>query len=64
MEEDVFQRRLYLFIHDHLAEEARIMMGNLIPYLRHKHGDGVMDYFLTDAKNEAKDDIWDPVKNG
>ena len=45
----------------HLAEEARIMMGNLIPYLRWKHSDLVLDYFLETAKADAKDNKWDPV---
>ena len=45
----------------HLAEEARIMMGNLIPYLRHKYKDGVLDYFREEDKMDAKDDTWDDV---
>ena len=34
------------------------MMGNLIPYLRFKYGDGVLDYFLEEDKLDAKDDTW------
>ena len=50
----------YTFLYmPHLAEEARIMMGNLIPYLRFKHGDGVLDYFLEEDRIDAKDDTWD-----
>ena len=33
----------------HLAEEAAIMMSNLIPYLKYKHGEGVLHYFTAEA---------------
>ena len=45
----------------HLAEEAHIMMGNLIPYLWLKYKVSVLDYFREEDRLDAKDDIWDDV---
>ena len=44
----------------HLAEEAALMMSNLIPFLRYKYGDGVLHYFTAEAKAAASEDKWDP----
>ena len=46
----------------HIEEEAEIMMSNLLPFLRHKYGDGVLKYFTSAAIEESKDDRWDPVQ--
>ena len=52
----------YTFLYmPHLAEEARIMMGNLIPYLCWKHTDAVLDYFLEESKADAHEGKWDPI---
>ena len=43
----------------HLAEEVSMMMHNLIPYLKHMHGDAVEPYFLLEAVEAAKKYTWD-----
>ena len=39
------------------------MIHNLMPYLRHKHGDDVLLYFAEEAKEEALEDKWDEATN-
>ena len=46
----------------HIEEEAALMMNNLLPFLRHEYGDGVLQYFTSTAQKLAKDDLWDPVQ--
>ena len=43
----------------HLAEEAVMMMHNLIPYFRHHHGSDVENYFLSDAVQASQSLEWD-----
>ena len=43
----------------HVASEAELMLNDLSPYLRRKHGDEVLLLLTEDAKNDAKDDQWD-----
>ena len=43
----------------HMAEEAELMLNNLIPYLQYEYGDEVLEYFTEAAKKEAKDYCWD-----
>ena len=45
-----------------IEEEAKLMMNNLLPYLRHEYGDGVLAYFTSEIKELSKDDKWDPVQ--
>ena len=33
-----------------IEEEAKLMMDNLLPYLRHEYGEGVLDYFTSEIK--------------
>ena len=47
----------------HLVEEAELIIHNLLPHLRHKHGDEVLLYFTEEAKAEAWDDGWDAAQN-
>ena len=41
-----------------LAQEAEIMMNNLIPYLKHQNGEKVLRYVIEEAKQEAEKDGW------
>ena len=45
-----------------LAEEAKIIIYNLILYLWHKYGDEVLLYFTEEVKQEVKEDKWDKEK--
>ena len=47
----------------HLVEEDELMIHNLLPCLRHKHGDEALLYFTEEAKSEARDDGWDAAQN-
>ena len=40
----------------HLAEEAELMMQNLLTYLRHIHKDDILLYFTEEANKDVKDD--------
>jgi hypothetical protein len=42
-----------------LAEEAKLIMHNLIPYLRYKYGNEILGYFINKAFEAAKEDSWD-----
>ena len=46
----------------HIKEEAEIMMSNLLLFLRHQYGDGVLKYFTSIAIEQSKDNRWDPVQ--
>jgi len=37
----------------HLADKAELIMQNLLIFLRHKHGDNILLYFLEEAKEET-----------
>ena len=39
-----------------LAQEAEIMMNNLIPYLKHQNGEKILRYVIEEAKQEAEKD--------
>ena len=45
----------------HIEEEAELMMSNLLPFMRYKYGDDVLEYFTASAKELSMDDKWDPV---
>ena len=47
----------------HLADEAELMMQNLLIFLRHKYGDNILLYFLEEAKEEVSGDKWDSGHN-
>ena len=43
----------------HIAQEANMMMHNLIPYLRHTIGDDILPYFRSEAVKAAENFTWD-----
>ena len=43
----------------HLADEAIMMMHNLLPYFRHLHGEAVEQYFLPEAVQASRSLEWD-----
>ena len=47
----------------HIEEEAELMMSNLLPFMRFKYGDEVLEYFTSTAKEISMEDKWDPVAN-
>ena len=47
----------------HLAQEAELMMKNLLVYLHHQQGDDILLYFIDTAKEEAQEDKWDRANN-
>jgi hypothetical protein len=53
---------IYIYM-PHLADEAEIMMQNLLTFLRHKYGDDILLYFTKEAKEEAQGDKWNSKNN-
>ena len=47
----------------YLADEAELMIHNLILYLRYKHDNKVLLYFTKEAKQEVKEDGWNETSN-
>ena len=47
----------------HLADEAELMMKNLLTYLQHQHGDQIYNYFTTEARGDLEGDKWDAKTN-
>ena len=43
----------------HVASEVELILNNLLPYLQHKYGDEVREYFTESAKRDSKDDCLD-----
>ena len=43
-----------------LAEEAQMMLRNLIPFLRYKYSDKIDIFFKADALQSAEGATWDP----
>jgi hypothetical protein len=43
-----------------LADEAKMMLRNLIPFLRHEYSSKVDNYFTADAIQSAEGATWDP----
>ena len=47
----------YAFLYiAHIAEEAKLMMNNLLTYLYHNQGDSIYKYFTDSARKEMKGD--------
>ena len=54
-------KMIFSFIPSH-ANEAKMIVDGLIPYLKSKHGDDVLDFFSPDACLAKDDWTWDDEK--
>ena len=48
----------FLYI-PHLAEEAELMLKNLLTYLHYLHSDIIYEYFMEEARVKVIGDKWD-----
>ena len=47
----------------YVATEVKLILNNLLPYLKYEYGDEILEYFMEAAKKESKDDQWDEENN-